>query len=111
MEKFFEVGDDDWFESVTKFLPASTVLEEGAKDADFFFETFLTGENSSKANSDSETSCMTGRGFCDTDIVLIEAKNGKSALLGSGVLLQNPSTWGRPDKSITSFSFQTSRMS
>ena len=34
------------------------------------------------------------RGFYNSDVVLMEAKHGGYAYLGSGMLLQDPSTWG-----------------
>jgi len=101
--QFSEPGEDDWFKNVTKFHPASTTVAEYASGVEFCLKTFLTRGRSSSVSSDSEGSCTAGRGFHDTDIVLIEAKYGKNAFLGSGVLLQNPSTWGKVDKSARRF--------
>ena len=101
--------EGDWFENVSEIVAASrrmsTALGEGgaSKDVHFFLEMFVEGERSSKFNSDSDSSCTAGRGFHDTDIVLIEAKSGETGFLGSGVLLQNLSTWGKADESSTSF--------
>ena len=37
-------------------------------------------------------------GFGDADILVIESKVGKSAKCGTGILLQNPATWGKVDE-------------
>jgi len=95
--------EDDWFKDVSKFLPASASEEvEASENEDSYFETFLKGTSSSSSSniiSERDDSCKAARGFHNTDVVLIEAKQGNNAFLGSGVLLQNPSTWGNADKS------------
>jgi len=97
----------DWFEGVTKILPASTSMKQGglhAEDAVFFEDLVKKDEYSPKVGVDSESTFRAERGFHDTNVVLTEAKaQQKHLFLGSGVLLQNPSTWSSVDESPRRF--------
>ena len=99
--------DDNWFDGVIEIIAATTSREQnGNQDENKFFKTMIQEDDrTSKVVSDTESTTFTGRGFYDTDIILTEAKNSsKQVILGSGVLLQDPSTWGRFDESIIFFS-------
>lgn len=96
---------DSWFNDVSRFVAASNIFQEGAfEKRDEFLEKFLKGAQNAKAKLESDQTITAGRGFYDTDIVLTEAKDdNNSAITGSGVLLQDPSTWGEVNESAYRF--------
>ena len=85
-----------FFKDVEEFTAAthseSQAAERRGKDS---FESGKAEDQSS-----AERTCDRYYGFGDTDVVLIEAKQGTGVKLGSGILLQNPKTWGEVDEGI-----------
>merc|ERR1719354_1253972 len=97
--------NDAWFKDVSKFLPATNSEEAATSEVssdDSHFETFLKGIGT-KHNPDSDEVSKVQRGFHKTDVVMIEADLVDSMFFGSGVLMQNPSTWGQVDQSARRF--------
>ena len=85
-----EVEDDDFFKDVEEFTAASNSKEEG--------KTLATIRKSTKENGGKNATCTVDPGFHDTDVVVVEGKASKNIKLGTGILLQDPATWGNIDK-------------
>ena len=45
-----------------------------------------------------ETTCTVNEGFHGTDVVVIEAVKGNKCKFGTGILVQDPKTWGQVDR-------------
>lgn len=89
--------DETWFDGVLEIIPATTSREQASS-----LKALPVIEEDNKSLIEESTTFV-GRGFYDTDIILTEAKTSNQIMLGSGVLLQNPSTWGRIDESPRRF--------
>jgi len=81
--------DDAFFADVEEFIAS------GANSKRQGVETVADGTSENEIRSDTSTS--QNYGFYDTDVVVIEAKKKKKCKIGSGVLLQDPKTWGKAD--------------
>eukprot|EP00493_Phyllostaurus_siculus_P022773 UN23107 len=96
---FVKFETDEWYAGISNFeADTGFPIQQGA-DVESFDDTFFEDvaiDDTPCANQGLENRC--DRGFDNTNVVLLEVKNGKSFKFSSGVLLQNPDTWGRPGK-------------
>jgi len=86
-----EEGDDEFFKDVEEFIAASNSKQQETT-------TFATVRKSTKEDGGKNATCTVEPGFHDTDVVVVEGKTRKKAVLGTGILLQDPATWGKIDK-------------
>ena len=80
------MGVDSFFEGVEEFNAATNPNRQEAK----------TERMTNTASEDLVKSSLPG--FNDTDVVVIEAIKGRKCKFGSGILLQDPQTWGKINK-------------
>jgi len=93
-----EETDDIFFKNVEEFTAATHSESQSAERIEKAFENGKA-ENESSA----KRTCDKDYGFGNTDVVLIEAIQGTKAKFGSGILLQNPKTWGEVDEEPRQF--------
>jgi len=95
---------DSWFDGVKDILAASVQIQQGAGINENDFASLVRQEQEFDRSKPSVQDGVSQaveyrgnnpqRGFYNSDVILMEAKHGGYAYLGSGMLLQDPSTWG-----------------
>jgi len=107
------MAESEWVRNSTQTAKKRRRLSVASSDemgGDSFFkgvEEFVAANNSSRHESQTERMTIDSSedvfksipgSFNDTDAVVIEARNGSKCTFGSGILLQDPATWGKIDK-------------
>jgi len=85
-----EEAEDDFFKGVEEFIAATRSNREENKP-------LIINKFGGKSTGEDGKTCTVDPGFHQTDVVVIEGVTSKRCTFGTGILLQDPGTWGKID--------------